>query len=518
VFAVAAVFAATAGASQAATGRPPRAAGVDGRLAAALDRSAAGTRVHAWVYFTDKGPRDAVGATAITPVVSPRSLARRAKAMAPGDPRIAFEDAPLHRAYVARVASRVTRVRHESRWFNAVSVEATPAQIRALRALPEVRRLELVARYKRRATPALESPVAPIAPPATRRNEPRRPAAGLDYGPSLLQSELLRVPELHLRGLTGKGVLIGHFDNGHRLMSHQVFASIQVVAERDFVDHDGDTAPPPAAPDFFGAHGINTLSVLAGNAPGQLIGPAFGADYALARTENDASESPLEEDNWVAAIEWADSLGCDIVSSSVGYLEFDDPQLSYTWEDMDGNTAVITRAADRAVARGVIVVTAAGNFGAATGGRGNMLNAPADADSALAIGGVWVPPGATEPEWYFTSSVGPTANMPPRTKPDLAAPGAAIYLAGTDHTTHYGYNSGTSFACPLVAGVVALLLEAQPQTPPLVMRAALRATASRATDPDNRIGWGVVDAVAALTALETPIVPATFGDVKRRYR
>ena len=503
---------ACASAANAAAARDAVSAPLDARLARTLARTAPGARVTVWVYFRDKGPAPLSKSNA--PAVSARSLARRAKVAAATDARIAFEDAPLHPAYVTRVAARVARVRQQSRWFNAVSVEATPAQIHALRQIPEVRALALLGRYARSASAPRAPQLAP--PPAAPAKPAARPSGGLDYGQSAWQVGTLRVPELHQRGLTGKGVLIGHFDNGHRLMTHDAFGVIQVVAERDFVDHDGDTAPPPAAPDFYGAHGVSTLSVLAGFAPARLIGPAYGADYALARTENDASETPLEEDNWVAAAEWADSLGCDIVSTSLGYLEYDNPADSYTWQDMDGETAVITRAADRAVARGIVVVTSAGNNGAAIGGRGNTLIAPADADSALTIGAVWLPPETKAPQWYFSSSVGPTVDQ--RIKPDLAAPGAAIYIASAGGTSFFGYSSGTSFACPLVAGVVALLLEAQPQTPPLLIRDVLRATASRATSPNNQLGWGVVDAVAALAALETPVVPRTMSGLKRAYR
>jgi hypothetical protein len=491
-----------------ASASQPGFARIDVRLERVLAAATSDSPVLAWVYFNDKGP-----AAAAKPAVSARSLARRAKVMS-SSRTVDREDAPLYPPYVARVASRVERVRQQSRWFNAVSVEATPAQIRALSRLPEVRSLAVVAQF-RRANSAASEALQEGAPAKPGRAAPHQPSGGLDYGLSLPQLQMLRVPELHQRGLSGKGVLIGHFDDGYRLLSHQVFAQLDVVHGHDFVDRDADPAPPPGL--NAGEHGISTLSVLAGYAPGQLIGPAYGAQYALARTEDDASETPLEEDNWVAAMEWADSLGCDVVSSSLGYLEYDSGP-SWTWQDMDGNTTVITRAADRAVARGIVVVTAAGNGGAATGGRGNTLNAPGDADSALTIGGVWMPPGTTEPEWYFTSSVGPTADTPPRVKPDLAAPGAAVYLAGTANETHYGYNSGTSFAAPLVAGVVALILEAQPGATPLEIRTALRATASRAAMPNNQIGWGVVDGVRALAVVRSPVVRRDISSVKRLYR
>jgi subtilisin family serine protease len=313
--------------------------------------------------------------------------------------------------------------------------------------------------------------------------------------------------------LTGEGVLIGHFDNGYRLLSHEVFAELNVVATHDFVDGDVDPAPPPGSPPDYGAHGITTLSVLAGYSPGNVVGPAFGADYVLARTENDASETPLEEDNWVAAIEWADSLGIDIASTSLGYLEYFPPSTSWTWEDMDGNTTVITRAADMAVARGIAVFNAAGNDGVPTGGRGNTLLAPADGDSVVTVGGV-LPSG----ERYVTSSMGPTTDQPPRIKPDLMAMGAAVWVAATGSTTHYAFSSGTSLACPLAAGAAALLLSAAPQATPIQLRDALRSTASRANQPDNQYGWGIIDAPAALARLTTAVHATSMTRLKSAYR
>src|SRR5262249_17540256 len=151
-------------------------------------------------------------------------------------------------------------------------------------------------------------------------------------------------------------------------------AALHVVAKRDFVDHDADPVLAPSTPFDWGTHGTATLSVLAGYAPGHLIGPAYGAEFILARTENDATEPAVEEDNWIAAVEWADSLGVDVTSTSLGYLEFDPGYPSLTYKDMNGHTAKISIAATMAAARGIVVVTAAGNEG--FNNLHNTLNAP----------------------------------------------------------------------------------------------------------------------------------------------
>jgi subtilisin family serine protease len=345
---------------------------------------------------------------------------------------------------------------------------------------------------------------------------PRGSALGIDYGSSLGQNLLHNIPALHDLGYDGRGVLVGHFDSGYRLLSHEALTPLDILATHDFVDGDTDPAPPPTAPDSFGAHGITTLSVLAGFRPGQLVGPAYGAQYVLARTENDASETPLEEDNWASAMEWADSLGVDVVSSSIGYSAFDPPHAPWTWQDMNGDTTRITRAADLAAERGILVVAAAGNDG--FNNMHNTLLGPADGDSVIAVGGAWIPPGGSEYERYNTSSVGPTTDQPPRIKPDVAALGVSVYAAGTGSTTMYIRATGTSLACPLAAGVAVLLLSAAPSATPMQIRDAMRATASQSSQPDNLMGWGLVDAAAALQRLTSAVQPASFTDIKRRYR
>jgi len=326
----------------------------------------------------------------------------------------------------------------------------------------------------------------------------------LDYGLSFEQLTQIGVPAVHDSGNAGQGVMIGVFDNGFRLLQHEAFDSMQIVATYDFVDNKTSVVPlnPSAS---FGTHGINTLSTIGGYAPGQLIGPAFRASFLLARTENDSSETPLEEDNWVAAIEWADSIGVDVTSTSLVYRDYSPPYSAWTWEDMDGNTTVITRAADMAVAKGIIVVNSAGNYGDAPLGQ-NSLGAPADGDSVLTVGAV---DGAGARALF--SSVGPTTANPPRTKPDVMARGVNVRAAsGTDPAGYTNGFSGTSAACPLTAGAAALVLAAFPGADPLTIINALKQTASNVASPNNQLGWGIVNAAAAIAYFSTPAgIPPT---------
>jgi subtilisin family serine protease len=235
-----------------------------------------------------------------------------------------------------------------------------------------------------------------------------------------------------------------------------------------------------------------------------LIGPAFGASFILARTENDSSETPIEEDNWVAAIEWADSIGVDVTSTSLGYLDYGPPYTSWTWQNMDGNTTLITRAADMAVAKGIVVVNSAGNNG--FNPSRNTLNAPADGDSVIAVGAV-----SSNGTRASFSSVGPTTSIPPRIKPDVMAQGTAVRCASATDTVEYIYNQGTSLACPLVAGVVALMLHAKPNATPMQIADALRSTASQPSTPDNQMGWGIINAAGAISYITGgPPFPTSF--------
>ncbi|HEY2944213.1 MAG TPA: S8 family serine peptidase [Vicinamibacteria bacterium] len=454
-------------------------------IAAAMGEAPRGGKLVAWVFFADKGDGAQARAAAARAPMTPRAASRRRlRGQVAG---VTVEDLPLVSSYVDRVAASVNRVRQRSRWLNAVSVEATAAQLEAIEALPFVARLDLVRRYRRRDD---EAPRPEPEASVRARTPIRKPAVSLlDYGTSLGQLSQIGVPAVHEMGLHGEGVVVAVFDGGFNSLNHEVFSALHLVAAHDFVNGDDDVGDGADQGD--GSHGTMTLSVLGGLQEGQLVGPAFAADFILAKTENSVSETPVEEDNWAAAAEWAESLGADVISSSLGYLEYDSPFPSYTFRDMNGQTAISTRAAEMAAARGVVVVNSAGNSG--DNSQHNTLGAPADGAHVLAIGAV----GPTGIRASF-SSVGPSADG--RTKPDLAAQGQAVKVAFPGSVNRYGTANGTSFSCPLTAGVVALLLQLNPSATPDDVAGVLRATASQAGAPDNLLGWGIVNARAAATA------------------
>ncbi len=381
-------------------------------------------------------------------------------------------------------------VRHESRFLWAVSARMAGDALPRLAGARPVRRIQPVGTYFARQLPrALElrwgtpggGPCAAArCPPALQAPAgllPRAALADTTYGPGAWAVEQLDVPAAQRLGLSGAGVRIALLDAGVDT-AQPYMAGAHIVAYRDFV---GDTLPFDSAGL---AHGTATWSLLAANRPGRIVGVAPGADYLLARTEYVPTETRTEEDNWVAAVEWADSLGADVVSSSLGYLSFDNG-FTYTYQQLNGDFAVTTIAADSAAAHGILVVNAVGNRGPSLG----TLETPADAKGIVAA-------GATDSlgDVASFSSRGPTADG--RIKPEVVAPGVRVRVAAVP--TGDTVASGTSFATPLVAGIAALVQQARPGHPAVELRQGLLDAASFRNAPDNNHGWGIPDALAAV--------------------
>ncbi len=453
------------------------------RALEAPEGSADGT-LAVWVRFADKGlaPGQVRAALADAAAdVEPAVLARRAKAGHALDEA----DLPLCRDYLAAVAATGARARHESRWLNASSWDATPAQVEAIARLPFVASLDLVGRGGG-ARPE------PDPQPLPRAAAQGKALGELDYGASLPALDQLNLPAAHALGLTGRGVTVAVLDTGFDL-DHEAFTDLDVVAARDFVNGGDDVGQQPDEDIYQTYYGTAALSLLAGYDPGNQVGAAWGVSVILAKTEDLAAESPIEEDNWIAAVEWAEGLGADIVSSGVGYIDW------YDYADLDGRTAAITVAAEMAVARGVCVVNSAGNLRASDSWP--HIVPPADAAGVVAVGACDV---NGQVAWF--SSPGPTADG--RIKPDLLAPGQDVAAAFYLRRDIYTLVGGSNVATPLVAGVAALMLERNPALNPAMVMADLHAAGNRAALPDNDFGWGLPDALAAVTA-RTPSIEHT---------
>ncbi|MEN7548557.1 S8 family serine peptidase [Rapidithrix thailandica] len=399
--------------------------------------------------------------------LSERALQRRSRQ----NITLSERDLPVSDQYIAALRAQNVEVLYASKWLNGVLVKVTEEELKGLLAL------EFVSGYlhafgqleTKELSESYHKESLPLVKPQSN--------AKLNYGYSFDQVSMLNADQMHEDGFAGQGIQIAVLDAGFYKVNSlsafdSLFANDQILGTYDFVDAEENVYDDHR-------HGMQVLSCLAGYSSEGLIGTAYKADYYLFRTEDFSTETRLEEINWLIAAEKADSLGVDIISSSLGYNTFDYESQNYTHENLDGNTAIITQAADLAAATGMLVVTSAGNEG---NDPWKKITAPADADSVLSIGAV-----DRNNELAFFSSVGPTADG--RIKPDVVALGVGTVVNGING--NIATNSGTSFSAPLVAGLAAGIWQANPQLTNMDLIFVIKESASMAHSANSKLGFGI---------------------------
>lgn len=422
--------------------------------------------------------------------LSSRSLDRRRRQ----DIAIDSSDLPVCTSYIDSLRSlRNVTVLNTSRWLNQVAIQTGDLQaLKRIRSMSFVKRVSQVSHR-----PMTRSEDADLmeenftdAPDRIRESK----GNALNYGFNRAQIDIHKGWYLHDLGFRGQGMVIAMLDGGYeRYLTNPAFDSLRrnggVLATWDFVAGE-------ASVNEDNAHGSNCLSLMATNMPGKMVGTSPDARYLLFRTEDVATEYPIEEHFWAAGAERADSMGADLINSSLGYYEYDDPSMNHTYADMNGRSTMVTRAANMAVRKGMIVCNSAGNSGTS---RWKYIGAPADGDLVLAIGAV----DASGTPAAF-SSYGPSSDG--QVKPDVASVGAGAFVTLPGGTVAQG--NGTSYAAPNMTGLIACLWQAFPDFTNLEVMEAVRASANRYVSPNDRTGFGIPDMRAAYGILE----------LKRTYR
>lgn len=412
-----------------------------------------------------------------TTYLSNKALLRRA-AM-----RIAIDssDLPVNPVYLQAIANTGAKILNTSRWFNTVTVQADTQQVINIGSLNYVQSYKKVYGVNLHRAQAKNKFDEFYKEENTNQNNYQFIG---NYGGADNQIKMLKAEQLHLSNFTGKSMTIAVIDAGFRNTdTHRAFDSLRannkILGTWDFSRNH------PYVYDFSN-HGTSVLSCIAANVPDSMIGTAPHASVYLLRSEEEAEEYLVEEYNWTAAAEFADSVGADIINSSLGYTTYDANSQSHTYADLDGNTTVITRAANIASSKGVLVVNSAGNSGSSSW---FYMGAPADGTEVFSIGSV----GPDQTISGF-SSHGPTSAG--ETKPDVVAQGGPAYIARANNGS-FGFGSGTSFSGPIIAGFSACAWElykvSHPLSKPAELKAWIKQNSNNANNPNNEYGWGLPD-------------------------
>ena len=432
-----------------------------------------------WVTFSDK--KDSPFCTCRpAEFLSARALDRRARAGIPVDEN----DLPVNPQYIQQVVERGAQLHNTSRWLNAVTVVADSAIAGQLQTLPFVRAVQ----YLGPDIPARNPPNRPAKKRTPLTVLPKVNGAGSNFGYAGLQNSLLGIPFLHASGHRGQGIWVAVMDGGFQNVDTLPFFDSAALQGRlyqgwDFVERDSAVFESAT-------HGTAVLSVMAGDLPGYFVGTAPEATYLLIKTEDTGGEFPVEEANWIAGAEWADSIGADMINASLGYTVFNDTTLGHRYSELDGHTAIGSRGAAIAATKGMIICNSAGNSGQEAW---TYLGVPADAAGIIAVGAV-----QHDGQLAPFSSLGPTADG--RIKPDLVAPGDMVVVAGSEGTD-LEFSSGTSLASPMLTGAIASLWSAFPDKRASDILATVFSSADLAGNPDNKRGYGLPDMTKAQLSL-----------------
>lgn len=438
----------------------------------------------AWVYFNNK-PNAQYYFDNPLEMLSQRALDRRMNQ----NIAIDIKDVPIHQPYVNQIdAASGIEVKAKSKWMNAVHVRGSLADINALTAIEFVDHIEFANRSLN---------ISGRHQATNRVNASNSVKKALDtqitfaYGTSANQVQMLNTHVLHQQDFTGQGKLIAVMDAGFpNVNTIQPFQRLrdnnQILGGYNFVGQSTD---------FYtsNSHGTMVLSTMGGYVENQLIGTAPDAKYYLFITEDAAAENPVEESYWVEAAEVADSLGVDVINTSLGYFGYDNPNYSYTYADMDGVTSFISRGTNVAFSRGMICVSSAGNSGSSPN---PYIAVPADALHGFAI-------GAVKPDETYAafSSIGPSFDQ--RVKPDVMAQGQSALVSGMTGTV--GTANGTSFSGPIMAGAIASFWQAIPWATNQQVLDFVKQSADRYNNPTAQFGYGIPDFQLALSLAQLSV-------------
>jgi hypothetical protein len=417
-----------------------------------------------FVYLKDKS-NSTFSISAPEKFLSKRSIDRRK------NQNIAINslDIPVNLNFINQIKTAGAKIIGTSKWLNAVLIETNPEILAKISKLDFVKNIDGNQDIRGAKVATISKMTGTIDKFGSYEE--------FNYGNSLNQIQQLGVDEMHKKGFTGKGVLVAVFDAGFDKAQtmdafKHLFSEKKIVKTYDFVSNDTTVFESHW-------HGTAAMSCIGAKLNAQLVGTAPDADFALYKTEDVGSETRIEEVYWLFAAENADSLGVDVINSSLGYYSFDNPSTDYKFEDLNGDKTISARAADYAVARGIIVVNSAGNEG---NNSWNHIVTPADADSVISVGAV----DAIGNTVGF-SSPGPNAKN--TLKPEVSARGSQTTVAISNPNA--SSSSGTSFSSPLIAGMVASLKQQFPQYSAMKIRELLIKSASKYETPNNKIGYGI---------------------------